>query len=437
MRASPFAILIAIAAGMMAILGLEFLFRDVLSQVLLLVVLLLLVMALGVVLRPERRVPLISDPFVLCCGFLAQFYVVGPIVMAIWGLSPIAFFRRPTPRCPLTAGILMVGCALLGYRMGLGSLIAGRLPDFPATARKLPRAWFVTTIVTAGLAGCFGWIEYQGGLLAKLGLSYGAGKSGAIFTLAFNAVVLGTVLWAWVLMDGRSRMLGRTLFFSTLLLEVLFFGVIYGVRKYLFFLFFGLLTTWSLRRGVRSLPKVRTAITVVVLLLFFSVWGSLRAIPVAEMLGIGEDSHTTRTNEFQYGYLAGVGDPFGTACLVFEIFPGQEAFRHGSTLLVRSQLHPARGVARQAGGGGEGPHAVLRGSLLRADRGLQRHRHHARGSLPELRLGRRARRGVRARRAVPHRGDLCVARDGGRDPEGGGPRPHPHDFRHRTGRGPR
>jgi hypothetical protein len=73
---------------------------------------------------------------------------------------------------------------------------------------------------------------------------------------------------------------------------------------------------------------------VLVLLVFFSVWGSVRAIPVASMLGIGEAAHTTRTADLQYGYLAGVGDPFGTACLVFQIFPEQEAFRRGSTLLV-------------------------------------------------------------------------------------------------------
>jgi hypothetical protein len=40
--------------------------------------------------------PLIADPFLLCCAFLAQFYIVGPIMMGLWGLSQIVFFRAPT-----------------------------------------------------------------------------------------------------------------------------------------------------------------------------------------------------------------------------------------------------------------------------------------------------------------------------------------------------
>lgn len=329
--------MVAIAAAMAAVVGADLLFRGVLAQVLLLVLLLVAVMAVGVALRPDRRVPALCDPFVLCCVFLGQFYVIGPIVMATWGLSPILFFRAPGAEAavpPLIAAVSLVACAIVGYRMELGRLVADRLPDFPPTARKFPRAVYVGAMVTAGLLGCLGWIEYQGGLMYKLGLSYGAGKSGAAFTLAFNAVITGTIVWAWTLMDGKVTRPRRYLFFVTLLAEVLFFGIIYGVRKYLFFLFFGLLACWSLRRGVRTLPKVRTAIVVAALLIFFSVWGAIRAMPVATMLGIGEASYTTQTSELQYGYFAGVGDPFGTACLVWQIFPAQEPFRHGSTLLV-------------------------------------------------------------------------------------------------------
>jgi len=328
---------VAIAAAMAAVVGAELLFREVMAQVLLLVLLLVAVMTIGVALRPERRVPVLCDPFALCCVFLGQFYVVGPIVMATWGLSPILFFRAPGADAavlPLIAAVSLVACAIVGYRMELGRLVADRLPDFPPTARKFPRAVYVGGMVTAGLLSCLYWIEYQGGLMHKLSLSYGVGKSGAVFTLAFNAVITGTILWAWTLMDGRATRSHRYLFFATLLLVVLFFGIIYGVRKYLFFLFFGLLACWSLRRGVRTLPKVRTAIVLMALVVFFSVWGAVRVTSVASMLGYGEASHNVQSRELEYGYLAGVGDPFGTACLVWQVFPEQEPFRHGSTLLV-------------------------------------------------------------------------------------------------------
>ena len=93
MRTSVPAILVAVVGGMAALAAAELLFQQVLAQVLVLVLSMLVVMAVGVALRPERRIPLLCDPFVMCCAFLAQFYVIGPIVMAIWGLSPIYFFR--------------------------------------------------------------------------------------------------------------------------------------------------------------------------------------------------------------------------------------------------------------------------------------------------------------------------------------------------------
>lgn len=338
MRTTLAIILLAVVLAASLAVGFEALSSFVLAQALLLVLALIVVMGCGVALRPEPQLPLLCDPFVLCCLFLSQFYVVGSIAMGIWGLSPNTFFRPPGVAetvGPLLGGVCMIACAIVGYRWDLGRLIAGKLPDFAGGSRRLPRRWVITAVVVAGLVGSLAWIEYQGGLLAKLAMGYGQGKSGAAFTLAFNTFILGTLLWAWHLVDTPTARRGHIwLFWSVLLLEVVFFGIICGIRKYLFFLFFGLVVLWVLRRGFETLPKVRAAVAVVVLLVFFAVWGSLRAESVASLAGFGERQYIVRTGTATEGYVSGMADPFGAAALVWQVFPEQEPFRHGGTTLV-------------------------------------------------------------------------------------------------------
>lgn len=331
-------ILAAVSLAFACVLGFEALASLVAGQILLLVVALAVLMVTGVMLRPERSLPLLCDPFLLCCLFLAQFYLIGPVIMGIWGLSEIAFFRAPgieAAKGPLLGALLMVGMAIVGYRSELGRIVARTLPEFGPRPRKLPRSWVITAVVGAGIFGCLWWLQYQGGLFAKLGLGYGTGRYGAAFTLAFNFFILGTILWAWHLLDSPTRTRGQVLaFYAVLVFEAVFFGIIYGVRKYLFFLFFGLIVCAALRRGVRSLPKVRLAAILAGLLVFFTVWGAVRATPLAALMGFGQSTPQVRERELREGYFSGVADPFGSATLIWQIFPEQEPFRHGSTLLV-------------------------------------------------------------------------------------------------------
>lgn len=348
MRASFATIVGSVLAALAVLLAIEALVDLVLAQVVLLVLALVVLMAAGVFLRPLAAYPAAIDPFLLLCLFLGQFFVIGPIAMGLWGLSPIIFFRAPGMEQaipPLLGCILMVLCVIVGYRVGLGAMIASRLPDFSRGAHKLPRRWAVSAVVAIGLAGSFWWIEYQGGLLAKLGMGYGMGKPGAAFTLVWNLLLLGTILWAWHLFDDDAPSRRQWLaFYSFLGFEAVFFGIILGVRKYFFFLFFGLLTCYALRRGIRNLPKLRTAVILSALLVFFAVWGSVRGIPVAAMLGLEEKKYHVEQTPYSEGYLSGVADPFGSAALIWQVFPEQESFRHGRTLLVTLLMFIPRAV---------------------------------------------------------------------------------------------
>lgn len=338
MRQTLTVVLVAVVVAFSGVVAFEKVADAVAARILLLVVALALTMVVGTALRPERDLPLVADPFFLCCLFLSQFYLIGPIIMAVWGLSPVAFFREPAieeAAGPLLGCILLVACAAIGFRLGVGTVLARELPDFGPSPRKLPRGWIVSATVLAGIAGAMWWLQFQGGLLTKIGVGYGGGRYGAAFTLGFNIFILGTLLWAWHLADSPKPTRRAVLMFALLLtFEALFFGVIYGVRKYLFFLFFGLLVCWSLRRGFRSIPKLRVAMVLCGLLAFFTVWGAVRATPVATLMGIGESTPNVRSRNWSEGYLSGVGDPFGSATLVWQVFPDREPFRHGQTLLV-------------------------------------------------------------------------------------------------------
>jgi hypothetical protein len=338
MRRSLTPVLLGITIGFASVLAFLWLSDLVLGRVLVLVLALGATMLGGILVRPERRMPLIADPFLLCCAFLAQFYIVGPIMMGLWGLSQIVFFRAPTideAVGPLLGCLLLVAAAIVGYRWQVGVLIANALPEFGPAPRKFPRGWIITAIVTAGAIGCFWWLEFQGGLMTKLGIGYGGGRYGAAFTIFFDLLILGIILWAWQLLDSPSRTRLQVVSFATVLGgAVVFFGIIYGARKYLFFLFFGLLVATTLRRGVKSLPKLKLAAGMSILIVFFGVWGAIRATPVAALLGIGDATPAVQNRDVRQGYSSGLADPFGAAVLVWQVFPDQEPFRHGQTLLV-------------------------------------------------------------------------------------------------------
>jgi hypothetical protein len=335
--AKVWVILAALAAVVLIGATVDTVADQVLGQLLVLIVLLTALMALSVALRPERHVPVACDPIVLFHFFNAQFYVVGPVAMAVWGLSQIAFFRPPDVHsavAPLLGCVLMTAAFLAGHTVRLGGYLAHMLPEFRPGPRKLPGRWAMWLFSLGGVAGCIGWIEYQGGLLAKLGSGYGTGRSGAMFALAFSAVLVGSLLAGWLLFDAERPTRWQRLGFLALLgFQALFFGLLFGARKYLLFLFFGLLTVWLLRRGIGSLPKVRAAALAALLLVFFSVWGAVRGKPLTALLGSDDDGRYVGDRALHEGYVSGVADPFGVACLIWQIFPDQEPFRHGRTLL--------------------------------------------------------------------------------------------------------
>lgn len=339
MRLKLLVSLLAVAVAASAGVLLELSADQVLFQLVLLIGVLCAAMAASILTRPEPQVPLLCHPVFLFNAFNAQFYVIGALGMALWGLSPLAFFRAPETHAaipPLIGCILMVIAFLAGQSLHLGTVLAGLLPEFTPTARKLPRRWGTWGLCLVSVAGCIAWIEYQGGLLARLGTGYGVGRSGdAMFRLAFDGLLAGTLLAAWPLLDRkRPTRAERALFYAVFAFEVPFFGIIHGARKHLVFLFFGLLAMWLLRRGVRTLPKLRIAAVMVLLLLFLAAWGSLRSKPLLAHLGQQQDIKYGSTRSMQFGYIDAVADPFGVACLVWQIFPGQEPFRHGRTVLV-------------------------------------------------------------------------------------------------------
>jgi hypothetical protein len=337
----PKLLVILVAVPLMAVvgLGLERLVGQVVPQLVFLILVLCCVMLLSMALRPEPVVSPLCDPVVLFNVFNAQFYVVGPVAMATWGLSDIAFFRPPETTAaipPLLGCIFMTAAFVMGQTFSVGTVLAARLPRFPATPRQLPRRGAAWLLALAGVGGCIAWIQYEGGLLARLNQAYGVGREGgAMFALAYAAILVATLLAAWEIADSPApRRSDRVLFYGLLAFEIPFFGLIQGARKYLIFLSFGLLTLWLLRRGARSIPKRRVAAGAALLLVFFSVWGTIRGKPLAMLVGAQSDVSHRQKSGYQEGYLSGLADPFGVACMVWQIFPEQEPFRYGSTTLV-------------------------------------------------------------------------------------------------------
>jgi len=332
-------IIVAFFVAVATLLVLESFLEARLFQAIVIVTLNLLVMGIGVVFRPTREMPIFCDPFVWVCAVLSQFFALAPIIAFVQGFTILPFFTPPSPESMLLtlfAFLVMITCFIVGHGVRLGIIVANLAPEFGPSPRKLPGWCVESAILGASLLGCFSWLQGHGGLMGKLSAAYGSLHNPALYTIAHMALLVGTFLTAWRVIHATRRRRRDTVFLLALLVfDGLFYGVLMGVRKYLLFLFFGTLTIWLLRRGVRALPKVRTAVVLVILLIFFSVWGAVRGTPVSVMLGwnTGIKYAGGPRQELSSGYLTAICDPFGGACKVMEVFPDRESFRHGRTLV--------------------------------------------------------------------------------------------------------
>jgi oligosaccharide repeat unit polymerase len=286
--------------------------------------------------RAERRLPLLCDPFVIALVFLAQFYVIG--APSIFLLDYFVSVHVSPERGVLILALfcLLVTAFFVGYQIGLGQAIADSLPDFERSRRRMPWAWFETAVILAGALGCVALVMDQGGVGTMIRSGYGTGKEKPIYVLAYHALLAGTFLMAWrVTSREKSRPATVAPLVGLVCFELLFWGVIAGSRKYLFFLFFGLVCIRTLRHGTRNVPKVRIAAALAVLLVFFSVWGQIRSRPLAEIInGQHAAANTAIRDPFYMGYFKGLGEPFEIASLVIDVYPAQHPYEYGKTLLV-------------------------------------------------------------------------------------------------------
>jgi hypothetical protein len=335
---TPLVLALAALLGAAAIVAAEFVPDATLAQILVLSLLTLILMSVAIALRPEQQMPILCDPLVLACAFLAQFFVLAPVLAHLTGFQTLVFFIPPKPSTIVTtmaAFVLMLAFCILGNRVRLGVMVADLLPSFGPRPRKLPRRWIEMFILLASGAGCMAWIQYNGGILGALNVGYGARNSPPAFGIAFKSLLVVTFLLAWrVIGASRRRRSDWILLGAVLLFDAVFFGIYFGARKYLLFLFFGILTIWLLRRGLGQLPKARASAVLLLLIVYFSVWGSIRSKPVSVMMGMSSDYRPAADLGMHFGMVTGLVAPFGGACKVMEIFPETEPFKHGSTLLV-------------------------------------------------------------------------------------------------------
>ncbi len=306
------------------------------ASVLFLVALSLAVMT-GALSKRRRHLPWLCDPLLLSFVFLAQFYVVGAIAYQFVGSGDLPFMRQLSPwRAPeaTLSFLVFVILVLIGFSSPLGVALERVIPNFSFGRHKPDSRWAEAFVILASIGGCYWWLDYQGGLAVKLAEGYSAGRAGsAIFGAAHVGLVTGTLLMGWrIFAKPKASGLDIALFGSLLAFDVAFLGIIVGVRKYLFFIYFGLIAIWILRRGWATLPKVRVATALALLLVFFSLWGAVRARPLGEMFSGASDARfrSSETRE----YVSGFVDPYLIACLVWELYPRVEPYRHGSTVMV-------------------------------------------------------------------------------------------------------
>ena len=296
----------------------------------------IVLMGLSIAFRAERRLPLLCDPLVIVSVFMAQFFVVGAPALFVLDFH---IFRPLSPeRGVLILGLfgLFTATYFVGYQMRLGPVLAGFLPDFEGTRRRMPWIWIETLVIGLGVLGCLGFIESQGGIIGMLRTGYGRGEGKPIYQLAYHVLLAGTFLMAWrVNVREKTQKFVWVPLVALIAGEVIFFGILSGARKWLFYLFFGLLAMRLLRHGTRAIPKVRVALTLLALILFFSVWGTVRSRPLTELVGAqSSDARVVGRDAFYMGYFKSVSEPFEVASLVVDIYPAQQAFEHGRPLLV-------------------------------------------------------------------------------------------------------
>src|SRR6185295_9368213 len=156
-----------------------------------------------------------------------------------------------------------------------------------------------------------------------------------IYKLPFHTLILGTVLMAWRLADTpKPAKFDIFVFAMLLLVEIIFYGVILSVRNRIIFLFFSLYTVWLMRRGFTRMLKLSIVPVMIALLIFFSWWGSVRSRSVHDMWsGRTDVNHAGQMGATQT-FFRSVAEPFAVACIVMDIFPTVEPYRHGRTLLV-------------------------------------------------------------------------------------------------------
>ncbi|HEX4823342.1 MAG TPA: O-antigen polymerase [Candidatus Polarisedimenticolaceae bacterium] len=330
----PRALLLVLAVAVTLVM--QRLLTSPLGQLLFLDLCIIVFMALAVVFRAETRLPLLCDPLVIVYVFMAQFFVIGAPALFVLDFH---IFRQLSPE----RGLLILGLFAIftvaffaGYQLRLGQVIAGFLPDFEGTRPRMPWIWIETLVTGVGLAGCVAFVLSQGGLMALLRTGYGMGDSQPIYQLAYHMLFAGTLLMAWRVIAGETthRWAWAPLM-GVLAFEILFFGVLSGARKWLFYLFFGLLAMRLLRRGTRAIPKLRVALILAALVLFFSVWGAVRTRPLTELVGAqATDARVVGREPFYMGYFKSVSEPFEVASLVVDIYPAQQPYEHGRPMLV-------------------------------------------------------------------------------------------------------
>jgi hypothetical protein len=89
-----------------------------------------------------------------------------------------------------------------------------------------------------------------------------------------------------------------------------------------------------MRRGITKMIKWSVVPVMIALLVFFSWWGSMRHRSMADIVGGKTNLQKHYEMSATKTYFKAVAEPFAVACIVMDIFPTVEPYRHGRTLLV-------------------------------------------------------------------------------------------------------
>jgi hypothetical protein len=232
--------------------------------------------------------------------------------------------------------VALLAMYLVGYHVPLGAAIADHLTDFRGTHRHAPGRWMEKFLLFAGIVGCIGYTIQQGGVFTMLNRGYGVAEGGAFFGAAFLVLVLATFLMAWRIVDTDHPTFKDVAPFVVLLgCEIIYWGVLLGVRKWLFHLFFGIAAIFLLRRGPRAIPRFVFPAVMIALAVYLSFWGNIRGRPVSSFFVEHADPRQAAVeSSIPQGYIEAVAGPFGAACLTLQVFPEIEPYRYGKTLLV-------------------------------------------------------------------------------------------------------